>query len=131
MNVPASVITPKVVKWFRLYAGSLTFIYFISAALFLVMYFIGLRFAGLEVNPLREVAGGWLFKLYWFGLTFMFAVSGSAFAATFFLPRKPWAWVYDMILICYGIAIATCIPVAIPLLIYWIKPETRSYFGRN
>jgi hypothetical protein len=24
-----------------------------------------------------------------------------------------------------------CIPACVPLLIYWIKPETKAYFGRT
>ena len=48
-----------------------------------------------------------------------------------FLPRKPWAWVYGLVLICIGLTSVCCLPVTIPLLIHWIKPETKYYFGRT
>ena len=48
-----------------------------------------------------------------------------------FLPRKSWAWVFGLVLICIGLTSVCCMPVTIPLLINWIKPETKFYFGRT
>ena len=54
-----------------------------------------------------------------------------ASALPFFLKPKPWVWVYDLVIICSGM-LSTCLIVAsIPLLIFWIKPETKKYFGRS
>lgn len=53
------------------------------------------------------------------------------FAAGPFLPRAPWAWVFGLVLICIGLTSLCCLPVTIPLLIHWIKPETKYYFGRS
>jgi len=53
------------------------------------------------------------------------------FAAGPFLPREPWAWIFGLVLICIGLGSACCLPFTIPLLIFWLKPETKSYFGRN
>lgn len=47
------------------------------------------------------------------------------------LPRRPWTWVYGLVLICLGMTSACCLPVTIPLLIYWIKPEAKAFFGRE
>jgi hypothetical protein len=40
-------------------------------------------------------------------------------------------WVYDLVVICVGMTSFCCMPVCIPLLIFWIKPEVRAYFGRT
>ena len=52
------------------------------------------------------------------------------FAAAPFLPRRPWVWVYDLVLICLGLTSCACLPITIPLLIFWLKPETKVWFGR-
>ncbi|CAN5756878.1 hypothetical protein BH23PLA1_BH23PLA1_10060 [soil metagenome] len=48
-----------------------------------------------------------------------------------FLPKRPWVWVFDLVLICLGFTNCCTIPACIPLLIYWIKPETREFFGKS
>jgi uncharacterized membrane protein len=45
-----------------------------------------------------------------------------------FLPARPWAWVVGIVLIALSFTSCCCIPFSIPLLIYWIKPEAKSYF---
>jgi hypothetical protein len=39
-------------------------------------------------------------------------------------------WVYDIVLICLGMTSVCCMPVTIPLLIFWIKPDAKAWFGR-
>jgi hypothetical protein len=64
----------------------------------------------------------------------IFVVMGLFFAvpcaAAVFLPPVPWAWIYHLVLICVGMTSVCCIPVCVPLLIFWIRPETKAYFGR-
>jgi uncharacterized membrane protein HdeD (DUF308 family) len=50
------------------------------------------------------------------------------FAAALFFPRKPWNWTFGIVLICLGMTSCCCLPACIPLLIYWIKPETKAYY---
>ncbi|HEV2292341.1 MAG TPA: hypothetical protein VGR35_00705 [Tepidisphaeraceae bacterium] len=61
-------------------------------------------------------------------------VMGVALAGLFgvapFLPRRPWVWIYDLVLICLGLTSVCCLPATIPLLILWIKPEAKAWFGR-
>ena len=52
------------------------------------------------------------------------------FAIAPFLGRKSWVWVYDLVLICLGMTSCACLPATIPLLIFWLKPETKAWFGR-
>jgi hypothetical protein len=65
----------------------------------------------------------------------IFAVLGLVLSIPFaigpFLPRSPGAWTFDLVLICIGLGSACCLPVTIPLLLAWLKPETKAYFGRN
>jgi hypothetical protein len=53
----------------------------------------------------------------------------AAFVAAFFMPVKPWAWIYHLVLICVGFTSACCMLASIPLLIFWVRPETKAYFG--
>jgi hypothetical protein len=61
-----------------------------------------------------------------------FLVFGLALAGAFLLPfvvaPKPWVWVYGIVLICLGMTSACILPFAIPLLIFWIKDQTKGYY---
>jgi membrane-bound metal-dependent hydrolase YbcI (DUF457 family) len=48
-----------------------------------------------------------------------------------FLPRKRWVWVFGLVLICLGLSSACCLPACIPLLIFWLKPEMKAFYGRD
>jgi hypothetical protein len=48
-----------------------------------------------------------------------------------FLPKRPWAWTTHLVLICLTMTSGACVPLAAPLLIFWLKPETRRFFGRE
>ncbi|MDA0767658.1 MAG: hypothetical protein O3A87_10040 [Verrucomicrobia bacterium] len=48
----------------------------------------------------------------------------------FFLRPRPWVWVYDLVIICFGMTSACVMVASIPLLIFWLKPEVKAYFGR-
>ena len=52
-----------------------------------------------------------------------------AFAAAPFLPRRGWAWIAGMLLIGLGMTSCCCVPACLPLLLQWIKPETKAWFG--
>jgi hypothetical protein len=58
---------------------------------------------------------------------------GVALAAPFavapFLPRRRWVWVLHVVLIALGMTSCACIPATVPLLIFWIRPETQAWFG--
>lgn len=41
-----------------------------------------------------------------------------------FLPRRPWAWTYGLLLILVGNLLA------LPLALFWIRRKARSYYGR-
>ena len=64
----------------------------------------------------------------------IYAIMGLVFAIVFavglFLPRKPWGWIMGIVLIALGMTSVCCLPATIPLLIFWLKPDAKAYFGR-
>lgn len=53
---------------------------------------------------------------------------GAAVAASFRLPRRPWAWSAHLIVICLGITLVVSAPIAGVLLWTWLGPEVRRHF---
>jgi hypothetical protein len=44
-------------------------------------------------------------------------------------PRKRWGWIINVVLIGLGMMSCCCVPASVPLLIFWIKPETKRWYG--
>ena len=113
---------PKVVFWFRIYSGCLCFIYLLVAGASLFFFFA-------DPADLEMPAAGARF------IGVMFVLMGLGLFAACLLPLvmkpRPWLWIYDLVIICLGMGSPCFLPACIPLLIFWIKPETKSYFGRS
>jgi len=125
MQEPA---TPNVVKWYRVYAAFLACIYIVL----ILGCAVGLFFA-FRAPPdfWRELDMPPFFLYGYVGfLGLMSLALGGAFVAAFLIPRKPWAWTYHIVLICLGLSSACFIPICVPLLIYWLKPDAKAYFGK-
>ena len=58
------------------------------------------------------------------GLAFLIPTLIALFAG-----RKPWVHTLGTVVIALGMLNFCCLPVLIPLLIVWMKPETRRWFG--
>jgi hypothetical protein len=50
------------------------------------------------------------------------------FIAALFLPKQRWAWIYDIVMICFGF-ITCCLPFSIALLVFWLRPEVKRFFN--
>ena len=113
---------PAVMTWYKVYCVLMALLYLacVAAGVFLIIAAPADR--DMSAEEARLLGGIMLFM-------------GIALAIPFvvgaFLPRKPWAWVFGLVLICIGLTSVCCMPVTIPLLIHWIKPETKFYFGRT
>ena len=118
---PPSTPAPPVLTWYRVYLAAMTLLFVVFTVAMVISPAPAPR-----SGHLREM--GWLYPLLGgcVGLPFVLA-----FGAAFALPRRPWAWVYHLVLIGIGLTSVCCIPVCIPLLIFWLKPETKRYFGRQ
>ncbi len=120
--------TPGVVKWYRVYAAILAVIY----AVLLLACIVGTFFAFRAPADFWQNADMPPFFLYGYlvFLSLLSLVLGGVFVASFFIPRQSWAWTYHIVLICLGLSSACFIPICVPLLIYWLKPEAKAYFGK-
>ncbi len=52
-----------------------------------------------------------------------------AFGVAAFLPKKSWVWYYHAALIGLGMTSACCLPACGALIYFWLKPETKAFFG--
>lgn len=117
------VVTPPVVVWFRVYCVLMSLLYLLCLGLGITMLVMRSFFAReMKEDAMVVTIQGSLYA----GLGLVFLI---AFAAAFFFPRKKWVWIYDLVLICLGMTSCCCVPACIPLLIFWLKPEVKAYFG--
>jgi hypothetical protein len=110
---------PKPVFWFRVYAGCM-------AALYLLIALAGVVFIALSIGAQTNeflITGIVYIPL---GLFF-----GLGYLGAFFFKPSPGTWVYHLVLICIGFGGCPTIIAAIFLLIYYIKPEVKHYYGRE
>lgn len=96
------------------------------AIMWLTLVFLGLSFL-LTGPPNREMSSGdaRVMGLIFIGLGAALMVP---YVAAPFLPRRRWAWVLGVVLIVLSMTGTCCLPAAIPLLIFWVKPETKAFF---
>jgi hypothetical protein len=112
----------KTFFWYRVYCGALTALYALLATMGLVLAYV-------QPTSNNQTAEESLIM----GL--IYAIVGTIFFAIFLvaliLPPKPYNWIVGIVMIAIGMTSCCTWPAVIPLLIYWIKPETRKFFGRN
>jgi len=112
---------PPVHKWFVAYCICM-------AVLYLLLAVMGVVFLFIEPDRDMSAAEAKVMSAVFIVLGLLFCVP---FAAAPFLPRHSWVWVFGLVLICLGLSGTCCLPVCIPLLIYWLKPEMKAFYGRN
>ena len=113
---------PPVMTWYKAYCVVMALLYLfciVAGVIFLIAAPTDPNISAAEA----QITGGAMF----FGGILAF----GPFAFGAFLPQKPWAWIFGLVLICIGLTSVCCMPATIPLLIHWIKPETKFYFGRT
>ena len=118
---PAPAATPGAVLWFRAYCALMALIYLATmgiSAIFFVFDPEDLEMSRFEATMMGALLGG---------LGFVFFVM---YLVPYVLPRRPWVWVYDIVLIAIGLTSCLTLPLALPLLIFWLKPEPKAWFGR-
>ena len=115
-----NLATPPAYKWFVVYCVLMAVLYLATAAMGIVFMFIE---PDRDMSEVEAKIMGSLFLIL--GLVFF-----VPFAVAPILPRKSWVWVFGLVLICIGLTSACCLPVCIPLLIHWLKPEMKAFYGR-
>jgi MFS family permease len=113
---------PAVVFWYKMYAGLLAFIYLLAAGCSLFLLFADPATLGKDVAVARAM--GAMLLVMSLGLFVACLVS-------LVLQPRPWLWIYNLVLICLGMSSACFLPMTIPLLIFWLKPETKRHFGKS
>ena len=112
----------KTFLWYRVYCGFMV-------ALYLVVTIGGIFLAIYQPATNRQSAQEMLITGVVYAAIGAFCL--VIFATALFLPRKPWNWIVGIVAIALGMTSCCFMPFLIPLLIYWLKPETKAYFGRN
>jgi hypothetical protein len=113
---------PKVLLWFKIYCGFLCLLYLATAAFSLFFFFADPSDTEMSETAAR-ITG------------VLLLVVGVALFCACLLPLiltpRPWLWTFDLVVICLGMTSACFLPACIPLLIFWLKPETKRYFGKS
>lgn len=114
-------LTPPVYKWFVVYCIVMALLYLVVAAMGVVFLFI-------SPDPQMDKTEATLMGIVFLVMGLILFVP---YASAPFLPRQSWVWVVGLVLICIGLTSACCLPVCIPLLIFWLKPEMKAFYGRD
>jgi len=114
--------TPAVWYWYVAYCIAMALLYFGVIALGGVFY--GMADAIAAEDPEMSAAEarvmGVLFVVICLPLFLLYAVAP-------FLPKGKFARILGIVNIAIGMTSACCLPAAIPLLIFWIKPELKAF----
>jgi len=113
--------TPSVYKWFVVYCILMALLYMTTAVMGIVFIFT-------EPDPEMSAEEAKIMGSVFIILGLVLFVP---YALAPFLPRKSWVWVFGLVLICIGLTSACCLPACIPLLIFWLKPEMKAFYGRT
>ncbi|NNE94319.1 MAG: hypothetical protein HKN23_21940 [Verrucomicrobiales bacterium] len=118
---------PTVVTWFYVYNAFM--ILMAIATVLLGVFFFGNPPEAMLAELTEE--DKMVFQIY--GV--LFPVCGAPMAIAhliaFFIKPRPGSWVYNLILICLGLTGCPTIAASVPLLIFWLKPETKRYYGKE
>ena len=119
---PASDLGPRTFFWYRVYCGVLAGLYMLVAVMGAWLAFARPAIEG-------QSAAETLILGAVYGL--MGAVFFLAHLIAALLPPKPYNWIVGIVFLAIGMTSCCLWPAVIPLLIYWVKPETREFFGRK
>lgn len=108
---------PAVIFWFRVYA--------VSAPLVHLALVVGWALAvpTSQPSPLRTLTASPVVSLLAFGG--LAALHGAAAL----VPYRPWGWTVGLVVLAVGLSSASAL-AALPVLVLWLRPETRAAFGR-
>lgn len=123
LDTPPVDKAPTGIVLFRVYSGlqTLLFLCMVLVGVFLVV----VPSAWPHVFPVKpgepppQIIGAVLAVLYLIPLVI--------FTVGIFAPRRPWLYVYGIITCAMSMTCGGCWMLAIPTLIYWLKPETKQW----
>ncbi|QIF00154.1 hypothetical protein [Roseimicrobium sp. ORNL1] len=116
-----TTVFPRVVLWFRVYGWFMVAYSLGIAALSLVFFLMSPE--DLDMTRGEAVVLGSI-------LLAMGVIFAVAHVPPLVSAPRPWSWVYSLVIICLGLS--SCAVVAcVPLLIFWLKPEVKAYYGKE
>jgi hypothetical protein len=119
---PVSLDPPPILMWFKIYMVVLVLLHVVILGL---GFFLGIMAEEVaqdvdEATSLRIM--GFLYVLWGAALTLVFGT-------TFFLPLRPWAWIYNLVAICLSIVSGCCFVIPIVMIIFWVREDVRTWYG--
>lgn len=112
----------KTFMWYRIYCGVMVGLYYLIAA-------TGTALAIIQpVSPGQPQYESLVVGIIY---TILGVVFGTMYLIALFLPRRPFNWIVGIVAIALGMTSCCFLPALVPLLIFWVKPETKAYFNRN
>ncbi|HEX8144020.1 MAG TPA: hypothetical protein VF553_15580 [Pyrinomonadaceae bacterium] len=125
-NTPAQLMerARKVWKGFVAYCIFMALLYLFVAAIGGALLYLaqGSMAGGKDVAELR--IQGVIFLFVGIALVIPYAIGP-------FVKGKSWGWVYGIVLIAIGLTSCCLWPATIPLIIHWVKPEMKAFFGQS
>ena len=106
---------PAVWFWYVCYCLAMALLYLLLTGMGLVT----VAFGGVESSDSYVV--GTIFIIFCLPFALLFGAAP-------FLPPTKLAWIYGFVTIGLGLTSCCTLPICIPLLLQWIKPEVRAYF---
>jgi len=114
---------PRVIFWYRAYAAVL-----LLASLALLGVATILAWA--QTRPEIAMRPGSADAQTHAIVLFLAAAASVAFyGVATFMPRKPWAWTFGLLVIALGCPSVTIV-LCLPLLLAWLKPTVKAAFCR-
>lgn len=113
----------KTFFWYRVYCAVLICLYLALTVLGLILIF-GQSIQTQEYNPQELMLVGYIYAV-------LGAILFLLFAVAIFLPPKPYNWIVGIVMMAIGMTSCCFVPFLVPLFIFWLKPETKAFFGRT
>ena len=106
---------PPAIRWFKIYVAAI-------CAMYMLIVIAGVIIFALNIGDGEGSLAGILVAAI--GIPFLIL-----YGVGLFLPHKPWAWIYALVLIAGGFTSCLTMPFSIALLIQYVKPELKMYYG--
>jgi hypothetical protein len=115
---------PSVVFWFKVYATALCLLLIPAGILSWMLASSNGGFGDPIGKWSLASIGAYVFSLCAWGMVL------SAIILLFKAPQ-PHHWTLGLVLICIGLLTPILLPASTPLIIFWLRPATKSYYGRQ
>lgn len=117
-------VKPRVWQWYLAYCFFMAFLYLVIA----VAFGVALPFAE-EIAEESDDVDAMELKIQAIVMLVVCIPLLFLYGAAPFLPKTKLAWIWGFVTIGIGLTSICCLPFTIPLLIFWLKPETKAFFG--